>query len=417
MGAGLVQGRNKEIFRIFPNRAKYADQRLDLWGWSMGSFASSGVFVFDKYRLDRRRGGLFREAENGGLIQVALGSRALDILTLLLERRGDLLTKEEIFTAVWPRTFVDDSNLTVQIAALRRVLDQGRAAGSFIQTISGHGYRFVAEAMHRHAGDPSGALVSADTDPIGDAQGSGPAARARSPTGGGSRRWQHLLGSFPAPTVIGDRRLLNRATPPHLSLVVLPFSSFGGRADQQCFADQITEELTTALSRFNGMRVVSRTTAFVYRNKALDARQIGRELNARYLLEGSVQRFSDRVRVNVHLIDAQADTHLWAQRFDHDAGDPLALQDETTKRTAVALYQALVGAEAGWPTEDPDAVDYILRGRAAYQLLGRDSSAEAISLLERALAIDPHSPEAQAWLAEALALRAVDGIASAPAPR
>src|SRR5260221_9646408 len=114
----------------------------------MNPFAPSRVFVFRKYRLDRGGGGLFREDADGGLVQVALGSRALDILTLLLERRGDLLTKEEIFAAVWPRTVVEDSNLTVQIAALRRVLDQGRAAGSCIQTVSGHGYRFVAEVMH-----------------------------------------------------------------------------------------------------------------------------------------------------------------------------------------------------------------------------------------------------------------------------
>lgn len=366
----------------------------------MDPVASRSVFVLGNYRLDPAGGGLFRESEYG-LVPVVLGSRALDILALLVSRRGDLVTKEQIFAAVWPNMTIEESNLTVQIAAVRRVLDDGRVVGSCIQTVSGHGYRFVADVMN------------VPYHLIEDGPPSGPTECTRLPTDHGFTRWQHLLGSIPAPSVIGDRRV-NRVPAPHLSLIVLPFASFSRRADQQFFADQMTEELTTALSRFNGMRVASRTTAFAYRHKRVDAGQIRRDLNIRYLLEGSVQCFSDRVRVTAHLIDAQADAHVWAQRFDHDATDPLASQDATTTRLAVAVYQALVSAEAAQPTDDPDAGDYILRARAAFQL-GRDGSAEAISLLECALALDPHSPEAQAWLAEALAFRTVEGIAKMPA--
>jgi adenylate cyclase len=189
-----------------------------------------------------------------------------------------------------------------------------------------------------------------------------------------------------------------------LSIVVLPFSNLSDDREQQYFADGITEDLTTDLSRLAGMLVISRNTAFTYRNKRVDTRQIGRELCVRYVLEGSVQRSGSRVRVNAQLIDAESDTHLWAERFDGDAGDLFALQDEITSRIAVALNIELVAAEAARSTEHPDALDYILRGRAArLKPDSRDSFAEAINLFEHALALDPQSVEAQTHLAASLA--------------
>ena len=113
---------------------------------------------------------------------------------------------------------------------------------------------------------------------------------------------------------------------PRLSIVVLPFTNLGNDPDQQYFADGITEDLTTDLSRIANMLVISRNTAFTYRNKPIDTKQIGRELGVRYVLEGSVRRSSNQVRVNTQLIDAETDAHLWADRFDHDMGDLFALQ-------------------------------------------------------------------------------------------
>ena len=194
---------------------------------------------------------------------------------------------------------------------------------------------------------------------------------------------------------------------PRLSIVVLPFANLSNDPEQQYFADGITEDLTTDLSRIADMFVISRNTAFTYRNKPVDTKQIGRELGVRYVLEGSVRRSGNRVRVTAQLIDAETDAHLWAERFDRDTGDLFALQDEITSRIAFALNLELIGAEAARPTELPDALDYILRGRAAYaKPHSRDSHAEAISLYERALALDPCSLEAQSQLATALADRA-----------
>ena len=136
----------------------------------------------------------------------------------------------------------------------------------------------------------------------------------------------------------------------------------------------------------------------------------------RYVLEGSVRRSGNQVRVNAQLIDAETDAHLWAERFDRDTGDLFALQNEITSRIAVALNLELVGAEAARPTEHPDALDYILRGRAALtKPPSRDNYAEAISLFERALALDPRSVEAQSWLASALAGRVLDGMTDSAA--
>ena len=152
---------------------------------------------------------------------------------------------------------------------------------------------------------------------------------------------------------------------PRLSIVVLPFANLSDDPEQQYFADGITEDLTTDLSRIADMLVISRNTAFTYRDKPINAKQIGRELGVRYVLEGSVQRSGNQVRINAQLIDAETDAHLWAERFDRDIGDLFALQNEITGRIAIALNLELIAAEAARPTEHPDALDYILRGRAA----------------------------------------------------
>jgi TolB-like protein/Tfp pilus assembly protein PilF len=203
---------------------------------------------------------------------------------------------------------------------------------------------------------------------------------------------------------------------PRLSIVVLPFTNLSDNREQQYFADGITEDLTTDLSRIANMLVISRSTAFTYRNKRVDAKQIGRELCVRYVLEGSVRRSGNRVRINAQLIDAESDAHLWAERFDGDTEDLFELQDEVTSLIAVALNIELIGAEARRATEHPDTLDYILRGRAAsWKLPARDTCAEAIGLFERALALDPRSVEAQSLLAGTLSTRVMAGWADSAA--
>jgi TolB-like protein/class 3 adenylate cyclase len=198
---------------------------------------------------------------------------------------------------------------------------------------------------------------------------------------------------------------------PRLSIVVLPFANLSNDPEQQYFADGITEDLTTDLSRIAHMFVISRNTAFTYKDKTVNARQIGRELGVRYVLEGSVRRSGNQIRVNAQLIDADTDAHLWAERFDHDTGDLFGLQNEITSRIAVALNAQVIAAEVARATENsnPDALDYILRGRAALaHSPGLDNYGEAINSFEHALALDPQSIEAKGWLANALVGRVLD---------
>jgi TolB-like protein/Flp pilus assembly protein TadD len=199
---------------------------------------------------------------------------------------------------------------------------------------------------------------------------------------------------------------------------VLPFTNLSNDPEQQYLADAITDDVTTDLSRIPDMTVISRNTAFTYRDKPVETRQLGRELRVRYVLQGSVRRAGNRVRVNTQLIDAETDAHIWAERLDHATGDLFRLQDEVTSQIAVALNLQLIGAEASRPTENPDALDYILRGRAAlYHNEGStpERFAEAIRLFERALELDPGSVETQALLTVALTERILEQISESVA--
>jgi len=192
---------------------------------------------------------------------------------------------------------------------------------------------------------------------------------------------------LPAATVPHAASIPQQTVAPRLSIVVLPFANLSNDPEQQYFADGIAEDLTTDLSRIARMLVISRNTAFTYRNKPVDTKLIGRELSVRYVLEGSVRRSGNQVRVNAQLIDAERDAHLWAERFDRNANDLFTLQDEITRRISVTLSLEVVRAEAGRPNERPDTLDYILRGRAAWSSSpSRQSRAEQVSLFERALA-------------------------------
>jgi TolB-like protein len=167
---------------------------------------------------------------------------------------------------------------------------------------------------------------------------------------------------------VGIHPVLERDEPPRLSLVVLPFTNLGGDPEQDYFADGVTDSLTTDLSRIRGTFVISRSTALTYKGKAADVRQIGRELNVRYVLEGSVQRGGGRVRVNAQLIEAETGAHLWAERFDKLVADLFDMQDEIVSRLANRLGQELISAEArrAERSPHPDSMELYFLGLAAY---------------------------------------------------
>ena len=188
-----------------------------------------------------------------------------------------------------------------------------------------------------------------------------------------------------------------RASAPRLSIVVLPFANIGGDPEQEYFVDGVIESLTTDLSRIHGSFVIARNTAFAFKGKSPDVRQIGRELNVRYVLEGSVQRGGDRLRVNVQLIDAETGNHLWAERFDKPAADLFDMQDEIVSRLANALDAQLVEAEArrAERSPHPDAMDLYFQGRACWNKgMTPEYLVQAAGFFERALALDDGNVDA-----------------------
>jgi TolB-like protein/class 3 adenylate cyclase len=189
---------------------------------------------------------------------------------------------------------------------------------------------------------------------------------------------------------------------PRLSIVVLPFVNFGGDPEQDYFADGVTDSLTTDLSRISGSFVIARNTAFTFKGKAVDVKQIGRELNVRYVLEGSIQRDGGRLRVNVQLIDAKTGNHLWAERFQKPVTDLFDLQDEIVSRLANTMNCQLIEAEARRAESSlhPDAVDFYFQGIASfYKGITPEYLAQARGFFERALALDPRNIEALVGMA------------------
>jgi TolB-like protein len=351
----------------------------------MDALTGGDLSLFEGFRLDRQARVLCRRDVAGAFVPIAVGSRALEVLDVLVGRAGDLVSRDEFMSTVWPATAVEDTNLNVQIAALRRILDQGRADGSCIQTIPGRGYRFAAAVTRvessarltsgRLSGNGAGAPIAEPPAPPNPAAPVSPATSSSLPIAA-----------------------------PRLSIVVLPFTNLSNDPEQQYFADGITEDVTTDLSRIAGMFVISRSTAFTYKDKRVDAKQIGRELCVRYVLEGSVRRSGQQVRVNAQLVDSETGAHLWAERLDRDVDDLFRLQNEITGQIARALQFELAVADAGRLTEHPDALDYVLRGRASWWKLSisRENIAEGLSLFERALALDPRAVDAQIGLAHML---------------
>ena len=336
-------------------------------------------FSFADHVLDEDRRELWRGAR-----QVHVEPQVFDLLIYLIRNRDRVVSKDDLIAAVWGGRIVSESTLASRISALRAAIGDSGRNQNLLRTVPRKGVRLVAAVTEEMT--PNGRLSAAPGPELEPANVS---ATASSPTPGAA---------------------------PRLSIVVLPFSNLSNDQEQEYFADGITDDLTTDLSRIPHLFVIARNTAFTYRNKPVSARQIGREVGVRYVLEGSVRKLNNQVRVNAQLIDAETDAHLWAERFDDNTSDVFALQNQITSRIAIALDTELVAAEAARPAVDPDALDYLLRGRSAFSKTPTLSSlAEAIDWIERAWALDPRSAETQSLLAFVYAFRALNQMSHTPA--
>ncbi|MEP7313279.1 MAG: winged helix-turn-helix domain-containing protein [Pseudomonadota bacterium] len=293
---------------------------------------TDSVFEFGGFHLDSTRRLLF--GANGE--SIPLNSRAFDTLLFLIEHRGELLDKATLMQAIWPNTVVEENNLNQSIFALRRVLGEAPGDHRFIVTVPGRGYRFVASVDQRdnvpRTGRPAVAV------PLH------------------SRRYLWLA-SLAAPVLalaiglLADRREEVAAmapatvTRPNMtaSIAVLPFLDMSEGHTQEYLSDGIAEEVMNQLGKLPGLRVVGRTSAFSFKGRSDDLRRIGRTLGVNHILEGSVRRSGNRIRVTAQLVNAQTGTQLWSQTFDRQLGDVIAVQDEIAHSVAGSLRVALSG--------------------------------------------------------------------------
>jgi adenylate cyclase len=272
----------------------------------------------------------------------------------LVERAGALVSKVALIEAAWPNLAIEDSNLTVQIAALRRALGEVPGGENWIVTLSRRGYRFVGPVVTK-----SEAQVSAA--PMAD-----PALKL-SPT-----------------TAL--------ALPDKPSIAVLPFENLSGDPEQGYFADGMVEEIITALSRIRWLFVIARNSSFTYKGRAVDVKKVGRELGVLYVLEGSVRKAGNRVRITAQLLDATTGAHLWADRFDSTLEDVFELQDNVASSVAGVIEPTLQQAEhrrsTQRPTNDLTAYDLYLQAHAISQSWEREDIMRALDLLGKALTRD-----------------------------
>ena len=328
------------------------------------------LYLFEEYALDADRRELLKAHR-----PIAVQPQVFDVLAFLIANRGRVVSKDELIEAVWDGRVVSESTLTSRINSARSAVGDSGEEQRLIRTAARKGFRFVGAV--RETAFP-------ETPPP------------------------------PPPTVVLPAlALAPDGKTPRLSIVVLPFANLGGNPDHEPFVDGVTESLTTDLSRIRGSFVIARHTAFAYKGKAIDLKQIGRELGVRYVLEGSILRSGERMRINAQLVDAETGAHLWAERFDKAVKDLFATQDEIVARLAGQLDAALMSAEArrAERSPHPDSTDFYFRGKACLNK-GNDPAelARSQTFFEEALRIDSENVDALVWTAFADTLLAVSNF-------
>jgi TolB-like protein len=318
------------------------------------------LYLFNDFVLDPDR----RELRRGDHA-IAAEPQVFDVLEFLIRHRDRVVSRDDLLEAVWHGRIVSDATLSSRISAARSAIGDTGEEQRLIRTIARKGLRFVGQ-VH----EESGTIDSAAAHP-----------------------------------------LVPPATGP--AIAVLPFANMSGDPEQDYFADGMVEDIITALSRCSGLIVIARNSSFTYKGRAIDVRDVGRELRVGYVLEGSVRRAGSRLRITGQLIDAATGTHLWADRFDGEASEVFALQDDITARVVAAIEPTLELAESErrrtLPPNALGAYELLLRASSLRDAFTGESLKEAIGCLEQALAIDPSYAPAMAAAAYCHALRHFQG--------
>jgi TolB-like protein len=315
--------------------------------------------MFGDYVLDPERRELWHRAD-----VVPVGPQVFDLMLHLVKHRDRVVSKDELLQAVWNGRIVSESTITSHINGVRKAVGDTGEEQQLIRTVARKGFRFVGDVQ------------------VGEATKSPPAL----------------------------------SLPGKPSIAVLPFQNLSGDAEQEYFADGVVEDIIAALSRMRWLFVIARNSSFTYKGRAVDVKEVGRELGVRYVLEGSVRRAGSKVRLTGQLIDAMAATHLWAERFEGTLDDIFELQDRMAQSVVGAIAPQLERAEIERakrkPTESLDAYDHYLRGIAKLHNGTRESIDAALPLFRRAIELDAEYASAHGMAAWCHFWRKVNGWAT-----
>jgi len=311
------------------------------------------LYSFDDCLLDTDR----RELKRAGAA-VELEPQVFDLLAYLLRERGRVVTRDDLLAAVWQGRIVSESTLGSRINAARTAIGDDGTSQRLIRTLARKGVRFVGD-------------VREDRAPSAPAE-ARPQLAIAAAVGGGNVDLP--AGDWPA-------------------IAVLPFTNMSGDSETDYFADGMAEEIITALARCGGILVIARNSSFTYKGEAVDIRRVGRELNVGYVLEGSVRRSQDRLRITAQLIETQGGTHIWADRFDGNFSDVFELQDRIAETAAAVIEPKLRYTEAERvrrrPPQNLDAYELWLRAISHVSEFTPESMAAALDCCDRAIALDP----------------------------
>ena len=386
---------------------------------------SARLYEFGDFRLDTAKRVLRRL--DGTTVPVT--PRVFETLLYMVEHHDTVLDKERLMEAVWPDSIVEENNLSQNISTLRRIFGETPGSHSYIVTVPGRGYRFVAEVSDRTGNGSAN---------VNGEQGTGPTLaenRTEAATVKGRRRLPGKTGGTLAVAVLGvialtaaflargpsvrwpEKHKIAKAPPAPSSgtmtdtvrsIAVLPFENLSGNPENAYFTDGIQEEILMRLAKIADLKVVSRTSTVRYKRSPENLREIATQLGVANVLEGSVQRTADRVHVNVQLIKAASDTHLWAEAYDRKLTDIFAVESDIAKTIADTLQAKLTGSEqnaiAAQPTENTEAYQLYLRGRYLWNRRTGENLQKALAYFEQAAEKDPHYALAYAGIADSCVL-------------
>ena len=315
-------------------------------------------FEFLDHRLDTSR----RELRRGSEV-IAIEPQVFDLLVHLIENRDRVVSKDDLIATVWGGRIVSDSTLISRINAARKAIGDNGKEQKLIRTIARKGFRFVSEVRFL----PRGTVQTGAAD-------------------GAPERGRSALAQSERPAI-----------------AVLPFTNMTGDPAQEYFSDGISEDIITALSKQRWFFVIARNSSFIYKGKPVHLKQIAEELSVGYVVEGSVRKVGQRVRITAQLNDVGTGSHIWAERYDRDLADVFAVQDEITEAIVAAIEPQLYAAESfrarRKPPDSMDAWDLLMRAMSHYWRVTREDNVVAQALLEKATAIDPHYGQAFGLLA------------------